>query len=452
MIETDIKKRLAWVDATRALCVVAVVLLHVQGLVFGPTNTEYPNEMLGWNSVTSFLGSFRMPGLFAVSGFLVASRVRRGWSDRQNGVRVASSLYLYVIWWAILSLCLAWHNWNSEFILKFFTQFFAAFSVMWFVFFLAINVIVLTTLHRVHPAIILGSLAALSALMLAIDPVAPWANWVLGAYCMFFFALGVYLPSLMSNFVSSGLWWKIPLVLIVLVVLIEGFRGAPFRSTAWIGLSIMRDTAAVFTAIAVAAALCLIRPVAIALSYLGRRTLIIYVAHMPLVLLAINIRDGVAGQTFDLRLAWVIGPGIVTLAIVVACLLLGNLLSRSRVGRGFLDLPPSLRDVILGKRKPGEETIEDLENTFSKLPGVESIRIHRSAEMVLSQDITDSQLKTVVEALRGLDLRSLSVDVKLPGQIAPSRVLTLEAGSANTSVPKEQLALNMRERVLSLWS
>lgn len=470
---TNVKARLSWVDATRAFCVIAVVLGHFQSWLFDPTYDAYPDEMLGWYKVANFLVAFRMPALFAVSGLLVASRVREGWSDRRNGVRAASSFYLYAVWWAVLSVFLAFYYWSTEPLLDFLTQFFFPQSALWFILFLAINVVVLTTLHRVNPVIVLGSLAVLSALMLAFGPEGPWVMVARGAYYMLFFAIGVYFKSFMMKFVSGGLWWKIPAMVITVIVISEGFRTAPFRSVGWIGLYLGRDLSAVFCAIAITAALCLIRPVSAALSYLGRRTLIIYVLHIPLILLAVNLRNAVAGETFDVRLAWQIGPAVGTMAIVVACLIIGNLLERSAVGRAFLDMPTGLKTVLLGGRRKrlkgtdvagtpestgGSEEVlagrnfKQLEMLVAPLPGVEVVAGSPTHPTVrLQSEITDSQLEKVVEALRALELNSVRIDARESHSNAIAHLLTIDSGSAQRPAAAER-AEKLRDRILAQWS
>lgn len=349
MTLTNASGRREWIDAVRALCVLAIVLMHFQIWVLLPTMLAFPEENSAWNEVSLFLVAFRMPALFAVSGLLVADRVRRGWGERRNATRALSSFYLYFVWLAIYAVFAAVYYWTPGHLVNFVTQILVPHPTLWFILFLAINVVVLTTLHRVHPALVLGALVALSVLVLASPVEAPWELLARGAHYMLFFAVGVYFKSALIQFASSGLWWKIPGAALLLLVIVEALKGAPYRGTAWFGLYLARDAAAVLCAITVASALTYIRPISAVLSYLGRRTLPIYVLHVPVIWVLISIRDVTTGDTFGSPAAWIFGPVVGVAAVVALCLILGNLLNRFRVGRALFEMPTGFQNLIVGK-------------------------------------------------------------------------------------------------------
>ena len=347
MMMTDVAGRRAWIDAVRALCVIAIVLLHFQIWVFDPTMRLYPNETRGLYDLSAFLGAFRMPALFVVSGLLVSRRVRLGWKERRNAVRAVSSYYLYAVWVVMYAVLAAiWYR-SPDRLQGMLTQLVVPHATLWFILFLAINVVVMTTLHRVHPALVLGALVALSVWMLSVTVESPWDMLGRGAYYMLFFAIGVYFKPALDRFAAGGLWWKIPAFVVLLWVTIDALAHVPYREAAWFALFLARDIAAVVCAVAVAATITLLRPIAVLLSYIGRRTLVIYVLHVPLIWVVVSIRNRVAGETFDVAAALVFAPVVIVPAIIASSMVIGNLLKRSRVGRALFRMPRRVEERIL---------------------------------------------------------------------------------------------------------
>ena len=75
--------RLAWVDAARGICVLGVVLFHVCTWQYLPLGDAlWHPAAAAWDTVNSYLGTFRMPLLMALSGMLAARRVGEGWAAR----------------------------------------------------------------------------------------------------------------------------------------------------------------------------------------------------------------------------------------------------------------------------------------------------------------------------------------------------------------------------------
>lgn len=349
MTLTNASGRREWIDAVRALCVLAIVLMHFQLWVFDATIFAYQPETRGWVDLNGFLTAFRMPALFVVSGMLVATRVRRGWGERRNRARAISSLYLYLVWLVFYAVFAAIFYRTLAPLSRLATQLLVPHGTLWFILFLAINVAVLTTLHRVHPAIVLGALAALSVFVLSLTVESPWEMLARGAYYMLFFAIGVYFRTAFLRFASGGLWWKVPATIVVLIVVVESLASVPLLGTAWFGLYLARDIVAVLCAVAITSAITLIRPVARALSYLGQRTLAIYVLHVPVIWVMVSIRNWTFGDAFEDSFVRMIAPVIGVAIIVAASLLIAHLLKRFRIGRALFQMPQSALDRLVGK-------------------------------------------------------------------------------------------------------
>lgn len=427
---TNVAERRQWIDIVRALCVMAIVLMHFQIWVLLPTMLAYPAGNDTWNQVFLFLAAFRMPALFVVSGILVADRVRRGWGERRNAVRALSSFYLYFVWLAIYAVFAAVFYSMPGQLVTFVTHILVPHSTLWFILFLAINVVVMTTLHRVHPALVMGALGALSILVLASDVGAPWDMLARGAHYMLFFAIGVYFKSALVKFASGGLWWKIPGAVLLLLVMAEAFKIAPYRQTAWFGLYLVRDAAAVLCAIAVASAITYIRPIAVVLSYLGRRTLPIYVLHYPVILVIAKVRDLTTGDTSDSEAVWILGPAVGVVAVIAICLILGNLLTRIKLGGVLFRMPARFGDLILGKpapetssfreisidaqREEPQKTFEEIAVRLADVRGFEAVAIVDGVTTVqLDPEITDTQLEGILSVLREEKFTNVVVQARL---------------------------------------
>jgi fucose 4-O-acetylase-like acetyltransferase len=340
--------RLIWIDAARGLCVLAVVMLHFRIFVYDPL-APTTNGIIVWTQFTEFFGGFRLPLLFAISGLVVSQRVRAGWSDRRNLVRAASSYWLYVSWlgvFALLSLVFVAKDipFRVMTIGDFFTQLVIPNTTLWYVLALALYVVVLTSLERVHPAIILGSLAAVSILTGLVPAADNQALWLHVVYYAFFFAAGVYLRPALIWCASSGLWWK-SLATIGAFVFCERLwemteQGNMLESTA----RLSRDSAAVAVSIAVIALASRIPVFARAASLIGRQTLPIFILQLP-VIWALIVFPPVAAS---LQLAPVryLAPALGTVVIVLASLGLHRLMMRTPM-RHLFRLPESWGDRIL---------------------------------------------------------------------------------------------------------
>ncbi|MGW9112850.1 acyltransferase family protein [Microbacterium sp. NPDC055683] len=342
-------RRLEWLDAARAFSIVAIILLHLNIWVFPPLYEAFPDMAL-WKRVMSFTGAFRLPVLFALSGFLVADRVRAGWSDRRNALRAWTSYYLYVVWLAVyasLSGLLpgvqpVGVSWPS-----FVKQLFAPQTPLWFVMFLAINVVLLTTLHRVHPSIVLTGTAFISWASIRLNFPDDLAMVERGLYYLFFFALGAYGKQALTYFGSwRGLWWRAPVMVMIAIVAIDTFQNERMSLFGYFGAIVLRDISAILCIVAVMSALCLIRPVARVLGFVGSRTLPAYVMHVPLIWLILLGRDALM-PVFDIYLLRISAPVLAVVAIIGASIGLQWILTRSPIGRALFEMPPPLRNRIL---------------------------------------------------------------------------------------------------------
>ncbi len=86
------KTRIAWVDYTKGICIIAIVALlatrYVQGLA----------DEVGWTqSLNDFGHPFRTPALFVAAGLFLANVINRPWRDYLDGKLIYFG-YFFVLW------------------------------------------------------------------------------------------------------------------------------------------------------------------------------------------------------------------------------------------------------------------------------------------------------------------------------------------------------------------
>lgn len=334
--------RIEWIDAARGLCVIAVVLFHV-GLWHFLT-FDHPSSVAFaiWETVETALGTVRMPLLLAVSGMLAASKIRNGFSNGKVWNTSLTNYYLYAVWllfYALLSIPMAGdgvpHRFGS--VGDFFLQLAAPDTPLWFVFALAIYVPLLTFCRKLPPAVVLAALAALrilTALLVDSDADQVWKVPELAL----FFAIGVYGKRLFLYIAEAR-------KLLYAAVAIPAFLGLSGLSFALDlhpaidqAVFILRGMAAVVALVAVISALTVNRAAAAAGSWVGKRTLGIYVLHVPVIDGIVLAFQGplapaapVIANSVPMALMY---PLALTAVVVTACIGLENLLKKC--GLGFL--------------------------------------------------------------------------------------------------------------------
>ncbi|KQQ22516.1 hypothetical protein ASF48_04860 [Rathayibacter sp. Leaf299] len=325
-------KRIPWIDAARGGCVLAVVMFHFIIVIFEPAAPAGP-VTTGWSLFGAALAAFRMPLLFAVSGFVVARRVRAGRGDRSNAARVASSYYLYVVWlvaYGLISLIpLAVNTDRITSPGDFLGQLLIPDTPLWFILALAVYTAVLCSLPRARPAYVLAMLAVLS---ITAQAVLGFELWARVPYYFLFFAAGVYLRPLIEQqagratplrtVVSGGVFT----VFFVLEQVVE----VPLANAV---LFVARDAAALSAGLLAVVLLCRVAPVRRVLSRVGRSTLPIYVLHFPLVMVAASFIDWttVLESPATAAAAPIVGPAV----IAVLCLVIYRLALRTPLRFAF---------------------------------------------------------------------------------------------------------------------
>lgn len=350
--------RLRWVDAARAFSVIVIIVVHLSIWVMPPIYEAYP-DLAVWNKALSITGPFRLPVLFVLSGFLVADRVRAGWRDRRNLLRATTSYYLYAVWLAIYALLTAalpggqpvGVSWQG-----FLKQLLVPNTPLWFVACLAVSVALFTSLNRVHPAIVLLGTAFISWWSIRTPFPSDFAMVERGLYYLLFFALGVYGKKILTSFgAREGLAWRVPVMLVIAFIGIDTYKNVSMSFAGYFGAILLRDISAVLCIVTVMAALCTVPFVARALTFIGSRTLPLYVMHVPLIWVLVLLRPWYL-PAMDIYAVRIATPALILVCIVGMSLLLYAVLTRFAAGRLLFEMPPPLQRTILGKgieRVPG---------------------------------------------------------------------------------------------------
>lgn len=327
--------RLAWVDAARALCVLAVVVLHTTIsllMVFEPD----PLDMT-WRRIVDAMTPFRMPALSLLSGMLLSSRVRAGFGDRRVAASIALSVWLYVVWLAVflvVALAVGSSIWLGQFgfgkpgdsFASFVDQLVLPRTVLWYIAALAIWSAILAAIRRVPPAAVLIVLSALSIVSFSLptDGAEQYPNMI--RYFVFF-AVGVYTADQIRGTITRSPWVT---GLVASGVFVVATLTASFGPSERVDdvLTAPRDIAGALIVMVLAVALCRVPGIGRGLAWVGRRTLPIYVMHAILLDLLV-MHTGWWADLFEARFARAIAPIVIMLAITAVAVAIHRLALRT---------------------------------------------------------------------------------------------------------------------------
>ncbi|WJH23217.1 acyltransferase family protein [Pseudarthrobacter defluvii] len=323
-VQPEAKARIEWIDAARGLCVAAVVLFHVGLWHFLRFEHDSSVAFTFWDAVATGLGSVRMPLLLAVSGILAASKVRNGFGNGKAWSSSLSNYYLYAVWllvYALLSIVLADSPRPQRVVSvgDFFLQLIAPDTPLWFIFALAVYVPLLTFCRKLPPSVVLAALAVLSILTaLFLDTTA--GQWGKVPELAVFFAAGVYGKNLFLHIAEARTVLCFAVAAPVFVALMALPEIHPGIDQA---VYILQGLAAAAALVAFISAITRYRPIAAVGSWVGRRTLGIYLLHTPIMDFLVLAFHGplspVAPAISNSVPMALLYPLVLTCAVIAAC-------------------------------------------------------------------------------------------------------------------------------------
>lgn len=284
-------QRLIWIDAARGLAIIAVLLMHYQVWVINDHDVNPGVVTLWWTELSSTLAPFRMPLLMLISGIVASKTFLTG--SRSAGLRRAASSFYLVAVWAVLFFLLSrpidhYVPGRADNLAEMWRQILIPSTIMWFVYALGASALVLVALRRAPHALTMAVFLVIPAALAQADVTMPEMARRAIIYAAFF-AAGVLAASTIVRFVREATPRTMPVLWLMylgMTVVTAWVAPVPFlRYLAWFAT----DLCAALLTLLVVAWLCRWPLVARPLSFIGRRTLPIFILHLPVSWLVLTI-------------------------------------------------------------------------------------------------------------------------------------------------------------------
>ncbi|WP_448851904.1 acyltransferase family protein [Corynebacterium sp. 335C] len=333
--------RVQWVDAAKGLCILLVVLGHA---ITELTNHGWTSAR--WAEVNLMLGPVRMPLFFLVSGLFAAKALSESWPQLANR-RIWVMVWLYVIWVPARELVLAliprtvvgegiiappaaldpasWPAIGARIV----HSVYEPTSYLWFLYALALFAILSKAMRRIHPVIQVGLAAAVS--VWAPFQEASW-SWDFISQMYVFYLLGMYGAPWIFRLARARL---LPVVLVTGLVYVA-VAGHIYVTYPHFNMGNQGLTRLLLSLTGVTCAVTFVSMfegtrVLLPFHALGRRTLPVFLMHIPVLVL---IMFGL-NMVFDADPVVPLQTVLVTVAAAVACLGIHRLLLAAGAGWMF---------------------------------------------------------------------------------------------------------------------
>lgn len=340
------RPRELWIDAVRAIAVILVVLYHL--LIWTHRDITFDQSGFGsfWDASRGVLTRLRMPILLAISGFLAGAAIQRGWGSVR--LRLAANYWLYFVWLTLFfafysfvgllepaaNLPVAVDTWPV-----FLQNIVMPSTALWFVVAMAVFPVVLWV----------GERSSVPTWLMIVGALAIWAvgvsfdmpQWI-GKFArtFIFFAIGYY-GRLVVPRIRARNWATALVALIAFALAARAFQRV-------IKGDLGALVVAVFAIVVAAVACPLIFKSGVharIASFIGQRTLEIYVLHIPILSVVSLLLRGKPAVTHFTRtpvgdIVFTFGCVVVTVA---TALLVGLVLRRIP---GVLALPVAWKRVL----------------------------------------------------------------------------------------------------------
>lgn len=346
--------RAAWGDAAKGLLIVLVVFWHVVLKTYLQVDWRIGIPIPGvWGLASDLIWPFLMPLFLLVSGYFAAGALARPWAAVWRP-RVVRFVYLYLVWTLIHMLAMWAFPDFPTFVPRSVSEFVEGVTISppntWYLYALALYFLVAKGLQRLPHWTLLVAASALSVTVAAgvVDVVSNRGSLL---YNLLFFLVGAYLAPRIGRFTARPRRLAAGVLLLAYLAAYAVMRvtGAEQVPGVWPIVSFVGVT----MGLAVATLLPGVPLLGRGLTWLGARTLPVYLLHMPLLVLADAALVGPlsdAGSAAQLVGALVLPP-LLTGALVAACVFLARLTERD--GLSWLwDLPRLRADRKSGAARP----------------------------------------------------------------------------------------------------
>ena len=328
-------ERLLWADAAKAVTIFLVVLNHLTirhyaELDFGTLTVAED----AWRAAVEALNPVRMPLFFVLSGFFAASALKRSWSAvwRQ---RVLRPYYLFALWLGLHAVFFAFETTLAttrvDSASEYAAQLVQPSSNLWFLHALSVHFAIAFALRGSAPGwALVGITAALVVLAAPVIDIGPVVQ------NLPFFLFGAYCPQVLRALAATASARRGLALLLAYIVLIALTRASGVADLPAFMLAVSAVGVSLgVTAIVLSTAAC--PTFAVAVARLGRRSLAIYVLHMPAIALVHHVVSASASP--DSQLIWLAYPLFATSAVVLASVVVHRWLTTTLSLPWLFDLP-----------------------------------------------------------------------------------------------------------------
>ncbi len=352
--------RLDWVDMARAGAVVAVVLFHACIGHYWAMEHAKGDAIAWWDRVNQIVTAVRMPLLFTISGMLAAGKIRRGFRRGKAIEASVTNYYLYVVWLLVFGamLLLAGDRpvpFQVDSLSTYLREFYLPNSPLWYVFALALYILGFTALRRVPGVVVLSALLGVHLVATQLYTLES-PLWTRGLSFALYFGLGVYGTQIMRAVAAQPILGAVAAAGAYLVYQQIGMSTLMSLQVPSLGDAALTMALYVFAGLAmigITGLLARVAPYAALGRAVGRRTLGIYVLHIPVIVVIDLTAWGPFGALRDLAATSTtidtIYPLLITACIVPICMACQDL--APRIGLGFLfEAPGWLRESVESAR------------------------------------------------------------------------------------------------------
>lgn len=340
IVRSENQIRLPWVDFSRGVCMLLVVMMHFDEMHFANLTLDTNVQKL-WDAISSAARPARMPTFFLISGFLASGSLSKQWNLVWHK-RVGLLYYLYIIWGIIFVTVLyilfrePSLDTAKDYIQSIISAIIFPNNQIWFLYSLAIFFIITKIFYKLKLIIIFSTLI-FSCFFSYID------NMVLSESirCLPFYIFGAYYPDVIKDI---GGKCKIFNIFVIIFAYSISVIPIMFLSKDFPGIWIPSSIVGIF----------LILKLSVYLSetffshfiiYIGKNTLPIYVMHGFLILIINqivlhNFRNTIETSNILFQITYPI-MGIIT--VIIATLSIFILLNRSGA-KWMFNLPPVVQN------------------------------------------------------------------------------------------------------------
>lgn len=333
--------REAWGDALKGLLIILVVLWHVIMKSYLQIGWNLGLPIPGaWGLAGDLVWSLMMPLFLLVSGYFASTALTRPWSDVAR-TRIARFFYLYLLW-SLIHMAAMWAFPDFPTLVpRSLVEFVEYLTISppntWYLYALAVYFLVAKALFRVPPWLLIAA-AGVLAVSVSAGYVEVVSNRGSLLYNFVFFLVGLHLAPQVRGLVGRA---TLPMGALAVAGYLVAFGMMRLTQTETLpGVWPLVSTVGVVMGLTVAPLLARTRRIGAGLTVLGRRSLPIYLIHMPLLALAdLAVAGWLSGARVAVQLVAAVAlPVLLTALVIAASLAVNRALDRDGL-RWLFDLP-----------------------------------------------------------------------------------------------------------------